>query len=122
MGLDLIVHRPDLQLVPGNPTRVGLGLWNSIPATLVVEFGLYAIGIAVYLSTTTAVDRVGRSALWAMIAVLAVIYVSTSVGPPPPSVQTLAVFGLGGWLFVPWGYWIDHHRTSLPVVPAAQAR
>jgi hypothetical protein len=22
--------------------------------------------------------------------------------------------GLAGWLFVPWGYWIDHHREARP--------
>ena len=22
----------------------------------------------------------------------------------------LATVGLAGWLFVPWGYWIDRHR------------
>ncbi len=110
--LDLIVHRPDLQLVPWSDVRVGFGLWDSIPGTLVVEFGLYAIGIALYLNTTTATDRVGQYALWAMIVVLALIYASAFSGPPPPSVQVLAVFGLGGWLFVPWGYWIDRHRRA----------
>src|SRR5712675_872812 len=35
--LDAVVHRPDLLLVPGGDTRIGLVLWNSIPATLTVE-------------------------------------------------------------------------------------
>ncbi len=111
--LDLIVHRPDLQLAPWSEIRVGLGLWNSIPGTLAVEFGLYAIGVAVYLQTTSATDAVGRYALWALVAFLALTYLSTAAGPPPPSAQVLAVFGLGGWLFVPWGYWIDRHRRAL---------
>jgi hypothetical protein len=34
--LDFIVHRPDMPIFPGGP-RYGLGLWNSVPATLVVE-------------------------------------------------------------------------------------
>lgn len=83
--LDLIVHRPDLPLAPGTLTRVGLGLWHSLPGTLIVEFGLYALGIAVYLRATSATDAVGRYAL----------------------------FALGGWLFVPWGYWIDRHRRNV---------
>ncbi|MGQ0548986.1 MAG: hypothetical protein ACT4PY_04880 [Armatimonadota bacterium] len=109
--LDVIVHRPDLQLVPGLPVRVGLGLWNSIPATLIVEFGFYALGIAICLRATSATDAVGRYALWAMIAVLAVVYLSSLLGPPPPNEQALALFALAAWLFVPWGYWIDRHRT-----------
>jgi membrane-bound metal-dependent hydrolase YbcI (DUF457 family) len=34
--LDFVVHRPDLPLYPGGP-RLGLGLWNSILATVIVE-------------------------------------------------------------------------------------
>ncbi len=34
--LDFFMHRPDLPLWPGGP-EVGLGLWNSIPLTLLVE-------------------------------------------------------------------------------------
>jgi membrane-bound metal-dependent hydrolase YbcI (DUF457 family) len=29
--LDLLMHRPDLPLLPGSAVKVGLGLWNSIP-------------------------------------------------------------------------------------------
>src|SRR5512141_672663 len=39
--LDFIAHRPDMPLWPGGPV-VGLGLWYSVPATLVVELGLFA--------------------------------------------------------------------------------
>src|SRR5215831_1946431 len=31
--LDLIVHVPDLPLIPGSSPRFGLGLWNSLPAS-----------------------------------------------------------------------------------------
>src|SRR5215469_8828004 len=34
--LDVIVHRPDLPLAPGASSRLGLGLWNSVPLTLAV--------------------------------------------------------------------------------------
>lgn len=110
--LDLIVHRPDLQLVPWSPTRIGLGLWNSIPGTLVVEFGLYAIGIYLYLRGTTAKDRVGRYGFWALILVLLAIYVGDAFGPTPPSAQSIAIAGLGQWLFVAWAYWADAHRQT----------
>src|SRR6185436_9757600 len=35
--LDAATHRPDLPLDPWSDIRVGLGLWDSIPATLAVE-------------------------------------------------------------------------------------
>jgi len=49
--LDWIAHRPDMPLYPGGP-RFGLGLWNSVPATLVVELVLFVAGAAIYLIAT----------------------------------------------------------------------
>jgi len=45
--LDAISHRPDLPLYPGGDARVGLGLWYSMPATLIVELTLF--GAALWL-------------------------------------------------------------------------
>ena len=43
--LDAISHRPDLLLIPGGQIKVGLELWNSLPATLLVEGSLFlAVG------------------------------------------------------------------------------
>src|SRR5450631_3687556 len=35
--LDVLVHRPDLPLYPGNSPRVGLGLWNYPVITIIIE-------------------------------------------------------------------------------------
>ncbi|HEX9108226.1 MAG TPA: hypothetical protein VF832_13380, partial [Longimicrobiales bacterium] len=48
--LDFVSHRPDLPLWPGGP-RVGLGLWNSVPATLLVELALFVTGVVLYFRT-----------------------------------------------------------------------
>jgi membrane-bound metal-dependent hydrolase YbcI (DUF457 family) len=108
--LDAIVHRPDLPLVPGGDARIGLGLWNSIPGTLIAEGALFAAALVMYLRFTRARDRTGIVAFWVLISFLVVAYLGAAFGPPPPSVQALAWTGLAGWLFVPWGYWIDRHR------------
>ncbi len=108
--LDVIVHRPDLPLWPGSGMRVGLGLWNSMAATLVLEGGFFALGVWLYARTTRAVDGVGRWGFVAMVAFLAVAYLAAGLGPPPPDVRTLAVSGLALWIFVPWSYWVDRHR------------
>jgi membrane-bound metal-dependent hydrolase YbcI (DUF457 family) len=108
--LDAITHRPDLALYPGSHTFVGLGLWNSLAGTVAVELVMFALGIVLYFRSTMARDRTGRYAFWSLIAVLAVLYVGNLVGPPPPSARALAVFSLGGWLFVVWAYWADRHR------------
>jgi len=109
--LDFVSHRPDLPVLPEGP-KVGVGLWYSLPATLVVEFALFGIGTWLYASATRPRDRTGTIALVAFIAVLAVIYLMTVFGPPPPSVPILALSGLLGWLFVAWAYWIDRHRET----------
>jgi hypothetical protein len=108
--LDVPVHRPDLPLWPGSSVKVGLGLWNSIPITLVLELGLFGWGIASYLRITRARDQVGTWGLWAMVALLLLIFASGFVSTPPPSQQAVGLVTLGLWLFVPWAAWVDRHR------------
>jgi len=81
--LDFITHRPDLPLTPTGSTRVGLGLWNSIPATLAVEATIFAIGLALYLRATRARRRAGTIGLWSLVAFLLLIYAASTFGPPP---------------------------------------
>lgn len=109
--LDFISHRPDMPLWPGG-TQYGLGLWYSVPATLLVEFALFGFGVIVYARTTRPRDRLGSFLLWIFVAALAVIYLMSVFGPPPPSVLVLAWSGLLGWLFLAWAYWIDRHREN----------
>ena len=116
-ALDFVTHGPDLPLAPG-AAKVGLGLWNSVAATVVVEGVLFAAGVLVYARTTRARDRTGRVAFWALIAFLVVIYISNIMGPPPPNAAAVAWVTLLMWLFVPWAVWIDRHRESRPVVPS----
>lgn len=111
--LDLPVHRPDLPLWPGSGIRVGLGLWHSVAVTLVLEFGFLALGLIVYSRVTRPRDRIGRWGLWTMMLVLVAFFLSSFAGPPP-SESALAFGGLVLWIFVPWGYWIDRHRTVEP--------
>lgn len=109
--LDYISHRPDMPLWPGGP-KVGLGLWYSVPATLVAEFALLGIGTWLYASVTRPRDSLGTWTFVALVTTLSAIYLASVVGPPPPSVQVLAMTGLLGWLFVAWAYWIDRHRRT----------
>ena len=110
--LDLPMHRPDLPLWPGSSIRVGLGAWNSIPLSIALELIVFAIGFVVYLRTTRARDRIGSIALWAMVIVLLAIYFSGFISAPPPNGRAVGFGALGLWLFVPWSYWIDRHRSA----------
>ncbi len=113
--LDVIVHRPDMPLAPAIGPRLGLGLWNSIPATLAVEFGLYAAGVWLYWSATVARDRAGAIGFWAMVIFLALVEIANVVGPPPPSIGAVTASAEAMWLLVFWAYWVDKHRS--PVAP-----
>jgi hypothetical protein len=83
--LDVASHRPDVPLGPQGP-MLGLGLWNSVAATVMVESALF-VGALVYYASR----RPTRPAFWALIALLVVIDVANIVGPPPPSVTAIAV-------------------------------
>jgi len=115
--LDWISHRPDLQIVPWSPARVGLGLWNSVPATLAVESTMFVAGLGLYLVTTRAKRWTGHLALWSFVGLLVLAYVGSVTGPPPPRVRALGTVGLITWAFVPWAFWID--RTREARAPAA---
>jgi len=110
--LDLVAHRPDLPLAPGSDARWGLGLWNSVPATVVLEAGLFLAALVFYARRTRALDRIGSWGLWALVAFLGAAYLGAAFGPPPPNVETIAWAGLiGGAVTALLGYWVDGHRT-----------
>ena len=109
--LDVASHRPDMPLWPGGGPLLGLGLWRSVPATLVVELAMYAAGVALYARATRAKDRTGTWAYVGLVAFLLVAYVGNVLGPPPPSATAVAVSALALWLVPLWGLWIERHRV-----------
>ena len=110
--LDFVTHRPDLPLYPGGP-KVGLGLWNSVPGTIVVELILFAAGLAFYLRATRARDRIGSIALWALVIFLLLIFAANATSTPPPDWRPIAWVGLSAILIPIWAAWIDRHRTPV---------
>jgi hypothetical protein len=108
--LDVVSHRPDMPVTLHGPERLGLGLWNSLPATLAVELILLAVGVALYNRATAPRDRTGSIALWSLVGFLLAINFANLFGPPPPSTTAVAWTAQAVWLLVAWGYWIDRHR------------
>ena len=107
--LDVLMHRPDMPLTPlPGSTRVGLGLWNSLPASLAVEFAVFAGGVAVYLGAT----RARSIAAWTLVVTLAMIFLASTFGPPPPSAAAVAWSAEAMWLLVAWGWWADRSRSA----------
>ena len=109
--LDFIVHRPDLQLYPGDSARFGLGLWNSWMATIAAEVFCFGAGLWIYLVCTRARDNGGRYGFWALAAFLFFGWVSTLFAGAPPNVTALTWGGIAMWLTIPCGWWADRHRN-----------
>ena len=109
--LDWLTHRPDMPLYPGGP-KVGIGLWNSVAGTLVVELAIFALGVWIYARATRALDGVGRWAFAGLVTALIAIYSLNLAAGPPPSVSAIWIAGLlGGGLLLAWAAWIDRHRA-----------
>jgi hypothetical protein len=119
--LDFLTHRPDLPLVPWGGGVYGLGLWNSLAGTLLVEGALWALSIALFLSVNRVQGWKGHLALWSFVLVSTFLWVSGPFSPPPPDAGSLAYFALIGWIILPWGWWIERTSGARPVkgVPAA---
>ena len=110
--LDFSTHLPDLALWPGGP-RMGLGLWRSTSATLVVELLLFSAGVAIYLSATRAGRAAGRWGLAGFVVLLLVTYAGSVLGGAPPSVTAVGVAGiLGSALTIAWAAWADRGREA----------
>lgn len=119
--LDLLVHRPDLPILPGGP-RVGLGLWNHPAAEMTLESALFVAGAALYLRRTVALDGIGRWATWLLLVTLAGVWLAAVLGPPPPGAAVIGWMGLVTWLFVPWAWWCDRHRRPRHLPRPASGR
>jgi hypothetical protein len=98
-------------LAPGTQATFGLGLWNSITATLVVEGGLWLLAIIFYVRATKPKNRAGTYAFWvgAVLFTLA-WYGNITTGMDPNPVRA----GISGLIFftliVAWAYWINRLR------------
>jgi len=105
--LDVASHAPDMPLWPGRSPKFGLGLWNSIPATLIVEGLMWVAGLALYLTLPGRRTTGASIALWSLVIICTVMWATGPWGPVPPSEKALGWFALIGWLIVPWAALAD---------------
>jgi hypothetical protein len=111
--LDVITHRPDMPLSPWSSRLFGFGLWESVPATIIVESILFIAGIWIYTRCTTARDRIGRYAWWGLVAFTALGYVLSLLPAQPLSVTAIGWTALSlGILTAVWAWWADRHRQA----------
>jgi hypothetical protein len=115
--LDWISHRPDLPLVPGGSTRVGVGLWDTVAGTMVVELGLFGLGLGLYLRSRGPRTKAARVGFVALIGFLMLVYLANAFGPtPPPTTPGAAIAGpaLAMWILVLWAALVDR-PIRLPI-------
>jgi hypothetical protein len=111
--LDWISHRPDMPLAPGVERYFGLGLWTSIPATLVVEGGFWLLALILYASRNRAATRLGSLAFWSVVVLLTLAWYNNIAGPPPPDPRAAPIISLLFFsLVVAWAYWMNRTRHS----------
>ncbi len=111
--LDAVSHRPDVPIGIHGP-YIGLGLWYSKLATVVVEGALFAGAVALYARATTPRDRVGRWALVGLVTFLVATWAPLFFPAPPPSADVLGWTNLASLFLVGWAYWTDAHRRPRP--------
>jgi len=121
--LDVLTHRPDVPLAFGE-ARLGLGLWNSVPGTLLAEGGMWVGAILIYARDTESRDWIGSLGWWLLIGLMSCVYLASAFGPKPPEDTPAAVIAgatLGLVLFCAWGCWVDRHRRPSPAVTSVVA-
>jgi hypothetical protein len=111
--LDLVVHRPDLELFPGGP-KLGFGLWNFPMPEQAVEIGLLAVaGIFWAASRRSLAQAAWPAALFMTFLValqIVVMFVPVEAGPvlPETALSALAVYLLAALLALP----LDGRRAA----------
>jgi hypothetical protein len=111
--LDFVAHRPDLPIAPGDSAKLGLGLWNSLAGTVLVEGALMTAGVFLYLRATRSSDRVGRYAFASLVVFYFVVWLAGLASAPPPSAAAVAWTGIASWLLPLWAAWADRHRRPV---------
>ncbi|RPI91583.1 MAG: hypothetical protein EHM40_02165 [Chloroflexi bacterium] len=106
---DFIAYRV-LPIAFNDLPKVGLGLYSSLPAMLIWDFGLFSLALAYYLFRTKAKDRIGKWAPWLLVLYL-ILLMPAAMLPG----KLIAVMALGMALVLPIGMWIDRHRSVIPV-------
>jgi membrane-bound metal-dependent hydrolase YbcI (DUF457 family) len=109
--LDVVSHRPDMAVVPGAGPLLGLGLWNSISATVVVEGGMWIAAIVIYLRATKRANWAGGVIFWIGVLLFTVSWLANvRAGVAPNPVRA----GINGLVFfslvIAWGYWMNRAR------------
>lgn len=109
--LDVVSHRQDMPLAPGAKPLLGLGLWNSLPETLLLEGGLWLAAVIFYCRVTQSKNWVIVLAFWIGIVLLTVSWVGNITAGIDPNPVRAGINGLVFFsLVIVWAYWMNRAR------------
>lgn len=100
--LDLVVHRPDLQIVPGG-ARYGFGGWDHPWLAIPLEGAMFAAAVWSWPGRR-------NGWFWSLVVFLPLVYAAAMFGPPPPDARPIAWSGLASWLLPLWAWAADRPR------------
>ena len=88
--LDALIHQPELPLAGAASLKIGLGLWRTMPAALVLEAAIVVAGLWLFLRNCGLSH--GRVIALAVLSALILVFtvVGMTVAPPPPSATAMA--------------------------------
>lgn len=112
--LDVASHRPDMPLAPGTSTRLGLGLWNSMPTALIVEGALWLLAIIIYLRATFSKKSWAIYGFWIPVILVTLIWranisAGMDLNPTRAGIGGIVLFSL----VVAWAYWMNRLRPPV---------
>lgn len=109
--LDFIFFRHDLPITPFTDLSVGMGLWNSINLSIMIQFGLLIMGIGVYAYTVKSEHLKIKPQFWVAMIVIAGAGLGAMITVPQTYDAAIRSWAMV-WLLVPTGFWIDHKRPE----------
>jgi hypothetical protein len=111
--LDVVSHPADVPLAPGLPWKWGLGLWTSVPATLIIEGGLWGVALLMYVRGRRRWSMPRKVLFWLGVVLLTVAWYGNIAGPPPSDPRTAPVSSLIFFsLIVAWSFAIDRRSRK----------
>lgn len=109
--LDVIVHRADLPLFGGNSYKFGMGLWNYVITSSLVEILTLVIGLWLYLKSTKGITFGGKYGMIIFTVFLVIMQMASLFMPPPPDIRGFAIFGfVYQLLMIGVVSWLDKKR------------
>jgi hypothetical protein len=112
--LDVVVHRADLPLFGVGSYRIGLGLWNYIFVSSLIESLIFLAALWVYLQSTKGITFGGRYGMVIFSAFVMIMWIASVLAPTPSEFNIIgfAIFGLVFQLLVIGTVsWLDRKRA-----------